>query len=157
MSLDNINVSGPRRRLLKEYEGLIKEPISGAVVKPECGNLFLWRGVITGPRKSPYANGKFKFFLKMPNDYPFKGPKFRFETKIYHCNIAENGAACLDILAYGWSPALTIGKILLSIMSLLEDPNPDDPLRPDISHQYKQHPEEFWKKAKSETEKHAMD
>lgn len=27
-----------------------------------------------------------------------------------------------------WSPALGIGKVLLSISSLLSDPNPNDPL-----------------------------
>ena len=32
-----------------------------------------------------------------------------------------------------WSPALTISKVLLSICSLLCDPNPDDPLVPEIA------------------------
>jgi ubiquitin-conjugating enzyme E2 D/E len=36
-----------------------------------------------------------------------------------------------------WSPALTISKVLLSITSLLNDPNPDDPFVPEIAHQYK--------------------
>ena len=32
-----------------------------------------------------------------------------------------------------WSPALTVSKVLLSICSLLCDPNPDDPLVPEIA------------------------
>jgi len=32
-----------------------------------------------------------------------------------------------------WSPALTISKVLLSICSLLNEPNPDDPLVPEIA------------------------
>ena len=32
-----------------------------------------------------------------------------------------------------WSPALTISKVLLSISSLLTDPNPNDPLVPEIA------------------------
>jgi ubiquitin-conjugating enzyme E2 D/E len=104
---------------------------------------------------SPYAGGVFFLSITFPTDYPFKPPKVSFTTKIYHPNINANGSICLDILRDQWSPALTISKgqppclcemisannifpsVLLSICSMLTDPNPDDPLVPDIAHLYK--------------------
>ena len=55
-------------------------------------------------------------------------PKVVFDTKIYHPNIDNLGRICLDILKKNWSPALQIKSVLLSIQSLMSEPNPDDPL-----------------------------
>jgi ubiquitin-protein ligase len=39
-------------------------------------------------------------------------------------NISERGGVCIDILKHNWSPALSIFKVVLSLSSLLTDPNP---------------------------------
>ncbi|KAF7354283.1 Fecal droplet protein [Mycena venus] len=87
--------------------------------------------------ESPYAGGVFFLSISFPVDYPFKPPKVSFTTKIYHPGINANGTISLGILREQWAPGLTISKVLLSIYLMLTDPNPDDPLVPDIAHLYK--------------------
>lgn len=125
------------KRLKNEYDQLLKEPIMNCSAGPIGDNLNKWEATIFGPEDTPYAGGVFKLKIEITKEYPFKPPKIYFVTPIYHCNISKEGAICLDILKTQWSPALTIGNILLSICSLLASPNPDDPLEPDIANLYK--------------------
>merc|ERR1712232_1318307 len=104
---------------------------------------------------SPYTGGIYFLNIHFPNDYPFKPPKLTFTTRIYHPNINSNGAICLDILKEQWSPALTISKVLLSLSSLLTDPNPDDPLVPNIAHEYKTDRAKYEASAREWTRKYA--
>merc|ERR1712110_871344 len=117
---------------------------------------FIWTATIMGPEDSPYHGGVFFLNIQFPPDYPFKPPKVQFKTKIYHCNINKNGSICLDILKDQWSPALTISKVLLSISSLLTDPNPKDPLVPEIATQYNSNKAKHDAIAKEWTRKFAM-
>jgi len=117
--------------------------------------MFRWEGVIMGPADSPYAGGVFKLNIQFPVDYPFKPPHLQFTTKIYHPNINAAGLICLDILKGQWSPALTISKVLLSITSLLTDPNPNDPLVPEIATLYKRDKAAYEIEARTWTQRYA--
>ena len=125
------------KRITSELQMLRNEPLLFCTAVPKDDDLFKWVGSIAGPANSPYDGGIFYVEILFSEEYPFKPPKVRFTTKIYHCNINRDGEICLDILKENWSPALTISKILLSICSLLTDANPDDPLVVDIANQYK--------------------
>lgn len=124
------------RRILKEIADLRKDAPENCSAGPRGEDVFLWDAMIMGPTDSPFAGGVFNLEIRFPTDYPFKPPKVVFTTKIYHPNISPHGGICLDILKDAWSPALTIGKMLLSVCSLLTDPNPSDPLVPDIAEIY---------------------
>jgi ubiquitin-conjugating enzyme E2 D/E len=121
------------KRINNELKDLRKDPPANCSAGPDGDDIFKWGGVIIGPSDCPYAGGVFQLKINFPVDYPFKPPNVAFTTKIYHPNIGVSGAICLDILKSNWSPALTINKVLLSICSLLTDPNPADPLVPDIA------------------------
>ena len=109
-----------------------------------------------GPEDSPYAGGVYFLNIQFPADYPFKPPRVQFTTRIYHCNVNSNGGICLDILKDQWSPALTTSKVLLSICSLLNDPNPDDPLVPEIATLLKSDREKHDNTAREWCQKYAM-
>tara|TARA_B100000795_G_scaffold171652_1_gene129410 strand:+ start:511 stop:957 length:447 start_codon:yes stop_codon:yes gene_type:complete len=123
-------------RIQKELESFTNDPPSNCSAAPEGNDMYNWSATIIGPSDSVYEGGIFSLSIKFPQNYPFKPPKVRFLTRIYHPNINASGGICLDILKDNWSPALTIAKVLISICSLLDDPNPDDPLVPDIAKMY---------------------
>lgn len=82
-----------------------------------------------GPKDSPYEELINIINIELPIDYPHQAPKIYFKTKIFHPNIDENnGTICLDILKDKWRPIYTLRTILISIISLLSDPNPESPL-----------------------------
>jgi len=143
------------KRIQKELKDLGEDPPSNCSAGPIGDDLFKWQGTLLGPKDSPYEGGCFFLQIDFPSDYPFKPPKIKFLTKIYHPNINSNGGICLDILKDQWSPALTTSKVLLSICSLLTDPNPDDPLVPDIANLFKTDREKFNANARASTKKHA--
>jgi ubiquitin-protein ligase len=142
------------KRIKAEWDDIIKNPTPNLLAHPLKNNLFKWEGTIYGPSKSPYDGGIFILDIILPQNYPFSPPQIKFRTNIYHCNIS-NGEICLDILKESWSPALTITKVLLSICSLLDDPNPDDPLILSIAELYKENREAYYNTAKEYTLKYA--
>ncbi|ORY28513.1 ubiquitin-conjugating enzyme/RWD-like protein [Naematelia encephala] len=126
------------KRIKKEIADLAKEDLGSIILTPNESNIFSWHAKLPGPAGSPYEGGVFDVDIRIPEDYPFSPPQLQFMTKVYHCNIASTGAICtVDLLKYAWSPALSLYKVILSLSSLLTDPNPADPLVPAIASEYK--------------------
>ena len=147
-----------RKRLSKELVKLNKDPVPNCSAGPKNDNdIYCWCATIMGPEGTPYYGGVFHLELLFTTKYPIKPPQVRFKTKIFHPNIDENGGICIDILKDAWNPLLSVRTILLSICSLLNDPNTDDPLVPHIGNLYKNHKEQFIEEAKSWTTIWAME
>jgi ubiquitin-conjugating enzyme E2 D/E len=143
-------------RIDKEHQELKSKSTDFNIsAEPKNSEKTKWEGHIIGPDSTPYAGGIFNLSIQLPKDYPYKPPQVKFDTKIYHPNINSEGAICLDILKDQWSPALTLSKVLLCISSLLEKPNPYDPLVPEIARQYINDQSGFKKKAREFTERYA--
>jgi ubiquitin-conjugating enzyme E2 D/E len=145
------------RRLQREYIDVQNDPPANCSAGPvNDADFFNWEAVIFGPEDSPYVGGVFHLSIRFPTDYPFKPPIVTFKTKIYHPNINSAGGICLDILKGQWSPALSVSKVLLSILSLLTDANPRDPLMPNIAKQYEEDRATYDETAREWTRLHAQ-
>ena len=145
-----------KKRIESEIDNFNKDPPPNISVGPINDNdIFRLQGTILGPKDSSYEGGVFFLNILYPKDYPFKPPKVTFITKIYHPNISRYGDIFLDILRHNWTPALTVSKILLSISSLLTDPNPDFALEPEIAKLYKNDRLQYEKNVREWTKKYA--
>lgn len=95
------------------------------VANPRDDNIMIWDAVVPGPDETPWEGGLFELVLTFGDDYPNSPPKVKFTTPgVFHPNVYTTGDICLDILKAQWSPAYDVRTLLLSIQSLLAEPNP---------------------------------
>eukprot|EP01100_Stratorugosa_tubuloviscum_P008548 TRINITY_DN3564_c1_g1_i1.p1 TRINITY_DN3564_c1_g1~~TRINITY_DN3564_c1_g1_i1.p1 ORF type:complete len:184 (-),score=90.09 TRINITY_DN3564_c1_g1_i1:97-600(-) len=125
------------RRLMQEFKEASKFSTDGIAAAPiNLDNLFTWEACIVGPEDTPYDGGFFTATLNFPRDYPLSPPKMYFTCEMWHPNIEKDGKVCISILhppgddpfkyessTERWSPVQSIEKILLSVISMLADPN----------------------------------
>ena len=144
------------KRIKSELKKFNKDPPPDISAGPiDKSDLLHWQALIIGPEDSPYQGGVFFLNIHFPTDYPFKPPQCTFSTQIYHPNINSYGLIYLDLLNEEWSPALEINKILLSIQSLLTDPNPYRSFVPEIAYIYINDRERYEATAREWTKKYA--
>ena len=118
-------------------------------------DIFNWECEIIGPDNSPYAGGKFILKLEFPTQYPFKAPKLKFATKVYHPSVTtETGDVCVDVLG-NWGPTLNAKHCLQVVYSMLQSPESDHPLEESVAQLLRDNPKEFAKMAKKYTKDYA--
>jgi len=115
--------------------------------------------LLAGPKGSPYEGGEFRLEVSVPTGYPLEPPKMKFITKLFHPNVGAGhtpGAICLDILRKeAWSPALTLERVLISIASLMADPNPASPMNGEAGNLYTKDRKAYDAKVREFTKKFA--
>jgi ubiquitin-conjugating enzyme E2 A len=142
-----------RKRLMRDFKRLQKDPPAGISGTPTEANIMLWHAVIFGPEDTPWEGGTFKLNLTFSEDYPNKAPVVKFESKMFHPNIYNDGGICLDILQNQWSPIYDVSAILTSIQSLLCDPNPNSPANSEAARLYSECKREYNKKVQEVVER----
>lgn len=142
-----------KRRLLKDFNEIQKVHCTGIYAQPLEGDLLVWTAIIVGPENTPFENGTFSLILTFDDRYPQHPPEVTFVSEMFHPNIYANGDLCLDILKSRWSPSYDVQGILLSIQSLLNDPNIKSPANIEAAKLYQENIEEYIKKVKNCVEK----
>ncbi|KAL6950131.1 hypothetical protein ACO0QE_000806 [Hanseniaspora vineae] len=159
--------------LLRQYRELTdpKKAIPSFHIElADDSNIFLWDiGVMVLNEDSIYHGGYFKAQMKFPEDYPFSPPQFRFTPAIYHPNVYRDGRLCISILHQSgnstsdepdnetWSPVQTVESVLISIVSLLEDPNINSPANVDAAVEFRKNLDQYKSRVKLEVERSKQD
>jgi len=120
--------AGVTKRLQSELMKLMMSGNKAITAFPDGDNLFSWSGNLLGADGTVYEGLSYKLSLKFPAEYPFSAPTIKFVTPCFHPNVDTHGNICLDILKEKWSAAYSVETILVSLRSLLGEPNNDSPL-----------------------------
>jgi len=133
------------------------EYIASYIPNPTC--LTEWRAGIEGPPNTPYEGGFFCLLIEFEEGYPFVPPKIQFTTPVFHPNVSQRGKICLNMLKASegeWSALMTVESLCLAILTLMQAPNPDDPLNNFAAKLCEERPQAFAKKAREWTERFCM-
>jgi len=104
---------------------------------PLLEKIWHYAGMLTTRREDqPYAGGCFFIDIKIPSNYPFSPPKFKFSTEVWHPGVVARGSngitredggtlPCWQLQNDQWSPALSIAKLLQDAYRCLEEVQSD--------------------------------
>ncbi|MCJ1354522.1 MAG: Ubiquitin-conjugating enzyme E2 7 [Icmadophila ericetorum] len=145
------------RRLFSEYKSLTASSPEGITAGPLSeDDIFTWEALIAGPPNTPYSGGIFPALLTFPRDYPLAPPTMKFTPPVFHPNVYPNGLVCISILhapgedpngyemeSERWRPIQSVEKILLSVMSMLAEPNGESPANVEAAVMWRERRAEF--------------
>lgn len=142
---------------------LAKNPIDlVSVGLVDDNSVYEWEIMIMGPDGTLYEGGFFKAKLVFPNDFPNMPPTMTFISEMWHPNVYEDGRVCISILhppgedefnqqesaEERWRPILGVEQILVSVISMLSDPNDESPANLDAAVMWRNDQKAFKKKVR---------
>lgn len=151
-------------RLLKEFVAFSKSGPDGIHVGLENDDTYVWSVRMVGPVGTIYEGAQIKCRLTFPSDYPTKPPVMQILTPgFYHPNVFPDGHVCISILhqpvadrynshepvSEKWSPVLGVEQVLVSVLSMLNDPNCDSPANVEAAKLYKSDFEAYRKRVRA--------
>ena len=118
--------------------------------------------MIMGPDGTLYEGGFFKARLVFPSDFPNMPPTMTFTSEMWHPNVYADGKVCISILHppgedefnsqesadERWRPILGVEQILISVISMLSDPNDESPANLDAAVMWRNDRQAFKKKVR---------
>ena len=110
-------------------------------------DIFKWQIMFEGPVDSLYEGGLFQIEMTFPEDYPNNPPTMIFKSEMWHPNIYPDGKVCISILHppvedqfnqqermdEKWRPVLGVEEVIVSVISMLNDPNLNSPANIDAA------------------------
>uniref|UniRef100_A0A7S4QHB5 E2 ubiquitin-conjugating enzyme n=1 Tax=Ditylum brightwellii TaxID=49249 RepID=A0A7S4QHB5_9STRA len=149
--------------LKRQLAELSKNPIDlVSVGLTDDSNVYDWEILIMGPDGTIYEGGFFRARLVFPPDFPNMPPTMTFISEMWHPNVYEDGKVCISILHppgedemnsqesadERWRPILGVEAILMSVISMLSDPNDESPANLDAAVQWRNDRQGFKKKVR---------
>jgi len=153
--------------LANQLQSILADPVEGFTVElADESSLFDWRVYIEGPRETCYEGGVFQLSLTFPRDYPMNPPVLKFMSDFWHPNVYTDGKVCMSILhppgddamsgelaRERWLPTQSVTTIVLSLLSLLNDPNCSSPANVDASVEWRKNRQSYIQKCKKLVER----
>lgn len=149
--------------LRRQLTELSRNPPDGVSVGlREDDNIFHWEVLIVGPPETLYEGGFFNAKLDFPKEFPNLPPEMTFTTPMWHPNVFPDGKVCISILHppgedklneqetadVRWRPILGVESIILSVISMLNEPNNDSPANIDAAVMWRDNRQEFKKRVR---------
>ncbi|KAJ1679485.1 hypothetical protein EV182_001954 [Spiromyces aspiralis] len=128
------------KRLRKDLDNMLNNPPSNIQIQ-DITDMRNWKITLYGAKGTLYEGEKYTLSFSFGSSYPIEPPEVMFvgEAPVHpHVSGPDavvvrvfNGHICLSILAEGWSPALTVESVCVSILSMLSScdrkiPPPDN-------------------------------
>jgi len=115
-------LSAKPKRVTIEANEMLTSPSEGVTIILDEKQPLIWEILIKGPKNTPYEGGTFRLSCVFPENYPFKVPKMKFITKIYHPSVESDGELCLGY-ENDWVATKKVSGICQLIISTMTDPN----------------------------------